>query len=187
MKVELLVIPDGPNTAAALDLLRRALSEVGMPGHSVRTTVVRDQVQAQEHGFPGSPTLLINGVDPFAEHPPPRPWPAAPTTRPPAAAAFRTPHSSGRPPPPQTMADNADARPAPVPGRADPLHRGVGVVVVDVVADGDHEAVANPKDLRLRRSAIVPAVPALGPLHRHQQHHRITADLRPQHLGLDTL
>jgi len=67
--VELLVIPDCPNTATAADLLRQVLREVGMPGQSVRTTVVTDDGQARERGFPGSPTFLINGVDPFKQHP----------------------------------------------------------------------------------------------------------------------
>jgi NADPH-dependent 2,4-dienoyl-CoA reductase/sulfur reductase-like enzyme len=40
----------------------------------------------------------------------------------------------------------------------------------------------DPEDLRPCRPAKVRIVPALGPLHRHPQHHRITADPRPQHL-----
>ena len=67
MDVELLVIPDCPNTAAASDLLREALTDLGMSGQPVRTTVVTDDVHARERAFPGSPTFLINGVDPFAE------------------------------------------------------------------------------------------------------------------------
>jgi len=69
MDVELLVIPDCPNTAAALDLLYRALDEVGLSGQSVRTMVLSDDAQTQERDFPGSPTFLINGVDPFPQHP----------------------------------------------------------------------------------------------------------------------
>jgi hypothetical protein len=68
MDVELLVIPGCPNTAAAVDLMRQALSAIGLSGQSVRTTVVGDDAQARRRNFPGSPTFLINGVDPFAEH-----------------------------------------------------------------------------------------------------------------------
>ncbi len=67
MDVELLVIPDCPHTAAATDLLRQTLTDLGMPGQLVRTTVITDDVHARERGFPGSPTFLIDGVDPYGQ------------------------------------------------------------------------------------------------------------------------
>jgi hypothetical protein len=63
--VELLVVPDCPNESVALSVLRLAFDRVGLAAQSVRTTVIASQEQAQERGFVGSPTILINGVDPF--------------------------------------------------------------------------------------------------------------------------
>ena len=67
MDVELLVIAECPHTAAALELLRQALAELGVPGQPVRTTIITDDAQARERAFPGSPTFLIDGVDPFGQ------------------------------------------------------------------------------------------------------------------------
>jgi hypothetical protein len=66
MDVELLVTYECPNEGTAVALLRLALNEVGLTGTRVRTTVVTSQEQAERLGFAGSPTILINGNDPFA-------------------------------------------------------------------------------------------------------------------------
>lgn len=63
--VVLLVVPDCPNESVARSLLCLAFDRVGLAAQSVRTTVISSQEQAQERGFVGSPTILINGVDPF--------------------------------------------------------------------------------------------------------------------------
>jgi hypothetical protein len=63
--VELLVVPDCPNEFGALSVLRSALERVGLTAQSVRITVIVSWEQAQERGFVGSPTILIDGVDPF--------------------------------------------------------------------------------------------------------------------------
>jgi hypothetical protein len=63
--VELLVVPDCPNESGALSALRLAFELVGLTGQSVRRTVIASQEHAQERGFVGSPTILIDGVDPF--------------------------------------------------------------------------------------------------------------------------
>ena len=63
--VELLVRPDCPNEAGALSALRLPFERMGPTVQSVRTTVIASQEQAQERGFVGSPTILIDGVDPF--------------------------------------------------------------------------------------------------------------------------
>lgn len=65
MNVELLVVPDCPNESRALSVLRLAFERVGLADQSVRTTVIVSQDRAQERGFVGSPTILIDGVDPF--------------------------------------------------------------------------------------------------------------------------
>jgi hypothetical protein len=46
-------------------VLRLSFDRVGLAAQSVRTTVIASQEQAQERGFVGSLTILINGVDPF--------------------------------------------------------------------------------------------------------------------------
>jgi hypothetical protein len=65
--VELIVLtvpgcPNGP-------VLEERLSEVlaGLPGVRVVRRVVDDQATAERFGMRGSPTLLVDGVDPFAE------------------------------------------------------------------------------------------------------------------------
>ena len=65
--VELLVVPDCPNAPAAKEMLHAALDAAGLPDLGIRVTVITSQREADERGFVGSPTVLINGVDPFAE------------------------------------------------------------------------------------------------------------------------
>jgi hypothetical protein len=66
MDVELLVVPDCPNESVALSLLRLAFDRVGLAAQPVRISVIASQQQAEERGFVGSPTILVDGVDPFA-------------------------------------------------------------------------------------------------------------------------
>ncbi|WP_405676702.1 hypothetical protein OG239_39805 [Streptomyces sp. NBC_00868] len=67
MRIELLVVPDCPHTEPAVDLLRQALDEVGPYGAPVVTRVIPGQAEAERSGFTGSPTFLIDGLDPFTE------------------------------------------------------------------------------------------------------------------------
>ena len=64
MELTLLTVPDCPNAAAFEQRLAAALA--GRPGGVVRRREVADEREAAEAGMCGSPTLLINGVDPFA-------------------------------------------------------------------------------------------------------------------------
>jgi len=64
--IELLVVPDCPNQSRALLALQSAFEQVGLGAQPVRVTVIKNQDEAQERGFVGSPTILIEGVDPFA-------------------------------------------------------------------------------------------------------------------------
>lgn len=66
MRVELLVVPDCVNEDGALRLLRSSLDEVGLGKVSVNVVVIDSQSAAERHRFVGSPTILIDGVDPFA-------------------------------------------------------------------------------------------------------------------------
>jgi len=65
MDVELLVVPDCPNESLALSVLRLALDRVGLAAQPVRISVIAGQQQAEEREFVGSPTILVDGVDPF--------------------------------------------------------------------------------------------------------------------------
>ncbi len=67
VNVELLLVPDCPNGPAARDLLRSALHGAGLPDAPIRVIVIDSQREAEHRRFVGSPTILINGVDPFAE------------------------------------------------------------------------------------------------------------------------
>ena len=66
MDIELLVVPDCPNESRALLTLEAAFEQVGLGPQPVRVTMITNQDQAQKRGFIGSPTILLDGVDPFA-------------------------------------------------------------------------------------------------------------------------
>ncbi len=66
VEVELLVVRDCPNEAAAGVALQEAAREAGIAELAVKVTVVDSDREAQRRGFVGSPTFLFNGVDPFA-------------------------------------------------------------------------------------------------------------------------
>lgn len=65
--VGLLVVPDCPNADPAMRLLQTALTKVGLGATSVRTIVIDSGLAEYRRGFTGSPTILLNGRDPFAE------------------------------------------------------------------------------------------------------------------------
>ncbi|MEV4201352.1 DF family (seleno)protein [Micromonospora globbae] len=67
MKVELLVVEDCPNEGPAAAVVRRALDEVGLSTVRITIRVVTSQDEAEQLGFLGSPSVLINDRDPFAE------------------------------------------------------------------------------------------------------------------------
>jgi hypothetical protein len=58
-----------PSTERALQELRDALADVGMPGAKVRTLEIKTEEEARRHGFFGSPTVLINGRDAVGAEP----------------------------------------------------------------------------------------------------------------------
>jgi hypothetical protein len=64
--VELLVVRDCPNEVPARLALAEAARLAGIDDLRVRVTVVSTDADAQRLRFVGSPTFLIDGVDPFA-------------------------------------------------------------------------------------------------------------------------
>ena len=67
VELELLVVPDCPNEAAAVAAVQAAARQAGLGEGGLRVTVIGTDEQARGHRFAGSPTLLIDGVDPFAD------------------------------------------------------------------------------------------------------------------------
>jgi hypothetical protein len=68
VRIEVLAVPGCRDAPLAERLLRRALDEIGLGDIGFETRVINDQAEAELIGFTGSPTFLINGRDPFAEH-----------------------------------------------------------------------------------------------------------------------
>ena len=65
MELTLLTVPACPNAAVFEERLTAALG--GHPDTVVHRREIADERAAAEAGMHGSPTLLIDGVDPFAE------------------------------------------------------------------------------------------------------------------------
>ncbi len=63
MLLTVLSVPDCPNTAVLLDRVHTALADGTA---DLATIVIDDAEQARRWGMTGSPTLLVDGVDPFA-------------------------------------------------------------------------------------------------------------------------
>jgi predicted DsbA family dithiol-disulfide isomerase len=64
MELTLLTVPDCPNAAVLEERLATVLA--GYPSAVVHRRVISDERTAAEAGMHGSPTLLINGADPFS-------------------------------------------------------------------------------------------------------------------------
>jgi hypothetical protein len=67
MRVELLVVPDCPNETPTYERLRRALDEAGRASTSITIRTITEDTVDSTPAFAGSPTILIDGVDPFAD------------------------------------------------------------------------------------------------------------------------
>ncbi|MFB7938014.1 hypothetical protein [Streptomyces sp. NPDC056049] len=67
MKIELLIVPGCPNAEPAADRLRQVLDELGLHEMPIQTRAITDHAAAEAARFTGSPTILIDGQDPFAE------------------------------------------------------------------------------------------------------------------------
>ena len=65
MNVKLLHIDECPNWEETGVLLRNALDAVGKSDAPIETILLTTPEQAAQYAFAGSPTILINGEDPF--------------------------------------------------------------------------------------------------------------------------
>jgi hypothetical protein len=61
--VELLWWRECPSWERALAVLREEMSAAGIGEERLRVTEVRTDADAERHGFPGSPTIRIDGRD----------------------------------------------------------------------------------------------------------------------------
>jgi hypothetical protein len=64
MELTLPTVPDCPNAATFEERLAAALAD--QPDVTLTRKEIADEPKAAEAGMHGSPTLLINGTDPFA-------------------------------------------------------------------------------------------------------------------------
>src|SRR5260370_14157102 len=64
LELTILTVPDCPNEPVLRDRLAQVLS--GYPDATVTRRVIQDEAGAARYGMHGSPTLLVNGADPFA-------------------------------------------------------------------------------------------------------------------------
>ena len=65
MRVSLLFVDDCPHQQLADDRLAEALRRVGKPDQYVEHRIIATDEEAQAARFRGSPTILIDGEDPF--------------------------------------------------------------------------------------------------------------------------
>ena len=65
MLVQLLTVPNCPHAEPAAAVARQALDEAGLSDVPLTVRTVDSQDEADRLGFVGSPTILINGRDPF--------------------------------------------------------------------------------------------------------------------------
>jgi len=64
MELQLLAVEACPHVSEFEERLAVALA--GLEGAAIRRRVIADDAEAAAAGMHGSPTLLVNGVDPFA-------------------------------------------------------------------------------------------------------------------------
>lgn len=67
MEITLQYFDGCPNWQLARDRLREALRSTGRDDGAVSYERIETPEQAEQAGFPGSPTILVDGRDPFAD------------------------------------------------------------------------------------------------------------------------
>jgi hypothetical protein len=63
VEIELLWWRECPSWERAIEMLRGQMRELGLAPSALRVTEIIDEQDAERRGFPGSPTILIDGVD----------------------------------------------------------------------------------------------------------------------------
>ncbi len=90
------MVLDCPNEGPAREVLREAAGLAGLGEVPVTVTVIGSDQEARSRGFIGSPTFLIDAVDPFAV-------PGAPTGV--TCRVYATPHGPAGVPPIAALRD----------------------------------------------------------------------------------
>ena len=67
VKIEVLLVRDCPNHAIALARITEALHAADVTGAEISERVITNDADAHALGMHGSPTILIDGRDPFVE------------------------------------------------------------------------------------------------------------------------
>jgi len=67
VRLELQYFDDCPSWKVAETRLRQALASIGVTGVDVTYRRVTSTEEAERIGFRGSPTILVDGLDPFAD------------------------------------------------------------------------------------------------------------------------
>ncbi len=67
MEITLQYFDDCPNWQVAEDRLRQVLAELGRPEQEIRRQRVETSEEAERIAFGSSPTILVDGIDPFAD------------------------------------------------------------------------------------------------------------------------
>ncbi|MGB8652555.1 MAG: thioredoxin family protein [Mycobacteriales bacterium] len=65
--IALLYVPDCPSWRDTKSRLQAVLAELGLTDQDVEYRVVTSREQAEREGLHGSPTLRVDGLDPFAD------------------------------------------------------------------------------------------------------------------------
>lgn len=65
VEVELLVIPECPGASEASELLRTALTEIGLPDETFTVRIIDTDEAARARRFAGSPAFVVDGTDLF--------------------------------------------------------------------------------------------------------------------------
>ena len=61
--IELLWWRECPSWERAIEMLREQMRELGLDAGALRVTEITDEQDVERNGFPGSPTILIDGDD----------------------------------------------------------------------------------------------------------------------------
>ncbi len=62
-QIELLWWRECPSWERAIEMLREQMAELGLDAGALQVTEIVDEQDAEAKGFPGSPTILIDGTD----------------------------------------------------------------------------------------------------------------------------